>query len=1045
MNIAEFSIKRPSFILVIFLLTSIAGLLSFNKIGYELIPEMDVPTMTITTIYPGAAPSEVESSVSKRIEDAISELDNLDEINTKSLESASIVIVNFKNGTDLDLMVQDAQRQINNIIADLPEDAQTPSISKISPSDMPILQISATSNLDGKYFYAQMDDKLIPELQQLKGVATIQVIGGDQRSINVSVDPEKLTYYNMSLLQITQAISYANLDFPTGKVKGNGQAVTVRISGKFTTVDEIRELIVKTTDDGGIIRLKDVASITDDIAETESVARLNGKNAILLRIKKQGDANTVEVADLVKNKLTQLEEQHADQGLKFAIAQNDADFTLEAVDAVLHDLEIAIILVAAVMLLFLHSFRNAVIVMIAVPASLLATVAFMFAMGYTFNLMTLLAMSLVIGILVDDSIVVLENIYRHMEMGKKPMKAAIDGISEIGLTAVSITFVIVIVFIPVTMVNSFIADIFRQFSWTIVIATLFSLLVSFTLIPWLMSKFSQITHLNPKNPFQWVLIQFEAGLKKINELYTDSLQWFMNKKWVLFTLLLLLFGFTGWIGSLGIIGSETFATGDKGEFKLSLEYSKTTSIESNNLQTREIENWIASKPEVKMILTNVGGPSSGMGSTGLGDPYKSEMNVMLDQDNYKGLKTEPFMIDVMQQIRTNYPGVKVGASKVGMTNNNSAPIDVSVVGENYDVVIEVADQLKSIIERTPGANDVKVSVEAGVPEVQINIDRDKLSRLGLDVATVGATLQNSLQGNDDNDFSEDGLEYPIMVQLTKFDRKNANDVKQIPFINSKGELITLNQFAEVTQTTSPSMLERKNRVSSVAVTGFALGVPAGVVTKSIMAQMDEIDFPQGVSFIWGGDVKNQAQSFGPLGGAFGISLLLIYFILVALYDNFIYPLVVLMSVPVAIIGAMMALGLSLSSMSIFTILGMIMLLGLVAKNAILIVDFAIKLKAEGMSTSEAVVQAGNDRLRPILMTTIAMVIAMIPIAIAQGAGAEWKNAMAWVLIGGLMSSLCLTIYLVPVAFDLTDKVTAWIGSKFKSSSKSTEPELVEHV
>ncbi|RJE71641.1 efflux RND transporter permease subunit [Reichenbachiella sp. MSK19-1] len=1043
MNIAEFSIKRPSFILVIFLLTSIAGLLSFNKIGYELLPEMSRPTLTITTIYPGAAPSEVESSVSKKIEDAISELDNLDEINSKSLESASIVIVNFKSGTDLDLMMQDAQREINNVISDLPDDAENPSISKISPNDLPILQISATSNMDGKYFYAQMDDKLIPQLQQLKGVASIDILGGEQRTISVSVDPEKLTYYNLSLLQVTRSISYANLDFPTGKVKGNGEAVTVRISGKFANVEEIRELIVSTTEDGGTVRLKDLARVTDDIADAESIARLNGKSAILLRIKKQGDANTVEVSESVLAKLEELEAHYDKQDLHFAVAQNDAEFTLEAVNAVLHDLEIAIILVAVVMLLFLHSFRNALIVMIAVPASLLATVAFMFAMGYTFNLMTLLAMSLVIGILVDDSIVVLENIYRHMEMGKSPKKAAIDGIAEIGLTAVSITLVIVIVFIPVTMVESFVADIFRQFSWTIVVATLFSLLVSFTLIPWLMSKFSKITHLNPKNPFQWILIQFESGLTWINDGYNNSLKWIMNKKWVLFAILLALFGMTGWIGSLGVIGSETFSSGDKGEFKLNLEYSKVTSIEANNLRTREIENWIASKPEVKMILTNVGGPSSGIGGTGLGDPYKSELNVILDQEQFKNVNTEAYMIETMNQIRAQYAGVKVGVSLVGMVNMGTAPIDVSVVGENYDEVIEVAHRVKDMIEHTPGANDVNVSVETGVPEVEIKIDRDKLSMLGLDVATVGATLQNSLQGNDDNEYREDGLEYPIMVQLTKFDRKNAEDVKQIPFINTKGQLITLSQFAEVNQSASASMLERKDRIKSVGVTAFALGVPVGNVTRSIQQQMAAADFPETVSFVWGGDVKNQEESFGALGGAFGISLLLIYFILVALYDNFVYPLVVLLSIPVAVIGAMLALGLSVSTMSIFTILGMIMLLGLVAKNAILIVDFAIKLKGDGLSTRDAVVQAGNDRLRPILMTTIAMVIAMIPIAIAAGAGAEWKNAMAWVLIGGLMSSLCLTIYLVPVAFEIADKATAWVQSKTKtttsSSVKSVEP------
>ncbi|MEQ8628631.1 efflux RND transporter permease subunit [Ekhidna sp.] len=1040
MNIAEFSIKRPSLILVIFILTSIAGLLSFSRIGYELIPEMSQPTLTITTIYPGAAPSEVESSVSKIIEDAVSELDNLDEINTKSLESASIVIVNFNSGTDIDLMIQDAQREINNILNELPDDAESPSISKISPNDLPILQITATSNLDGKYFYALIDDRLIPEIQQLRGVATLEVLGGDQRSINVSVDPEKLEYYNLSLLQVTQAISYANLDFPTGKVKDDGTAVTVRISGEFQSIDEIRKLIVSTTENGGIIRLQDVATVTDHIADPESIARLNGKNAILLRIKKQGDANTVDLTKRVEAKLAELEGRYANEELHFTIAQSDAEFTLEAVDAVLHDLEIAIILVAAVMLLFLHSFRNALIVMVAVPASLLATVGFMLMMGYSFNLMTLLAMSLVIGILVDDSIVVLENIYRHMEMGKSARRAAIDGISEIGLTAVSITLVIVIVFIPVTMIESFVADVFRQFSWTVVVATLLSLVVSFTLIPWLMSKFSKITNLNPKNPLQWILIKFEADMAELNQAYKASLDWLMNRKWVFFTILLGLFVFTGWVGSLGIVGSETFSSGDKGEFKLTLEYSKTTSIEGNNLQTREIENWISSKPEVKMILTNVGGPSSGVGSTGLGDPYKSELNVTLDRETFKRLDTEKYMIETMESIRSEYSGVKVGASLVGMVNTGTAPIDVSVVGEDYDEVIAVAHQLKDLIERTPGANDVNVSVETGVPEVQINIDRDKLSRLGLDVATVGTTLQNSLQGNDDNEYSEDGLEYPIMVQLTEFDRRNAEDVKEIPFINKDGQLIKLRQFAEVTQTTSASMLERKNRVKSVAVTAYALGVPTGNLTTEIMTQMDTIEFPEGVGFVWGGDVKNQEESFSALGNAFGISLLLIYFILVALYDNFAYPFVVMSSVVVAVIGALLALSLSVSTMSIFTILGMIMLLGLVAKNAILIVDFGIKLKQDGRSTREAVMQAGIDRLRPILMTTIAMVIAMVPIALATGAGSEWKNGMAWVLIGGLTSSLCLTIYLVPIAFEQVDNVTAWINKKLNRKSKSPSVE-----
>jgi HAE1 family hydrophobic/amphiphilic exporter-1 len=383
-----------------------------------LLPEFSVPTITITTLYPGAAPTEVEAEVSKKIEDAVSGLDNIEEVTSKSYESASLVIVQFKAGTDIDKALEDAQRDVNNMLSDLPDDAETPSLSKISPSDQPIMQLLATSNLPNEVFYQQVEDKYLPVLQQIPGVAEINIVGGDQREIRVNVNNDKLNFYGLSLLQVTQAINQANVDFPTGKVKSPSENMTLRLAGKFTSLDDIRSLVITSPVNGSPIRVGDVAEITDGLTDAESISRFNGVNGIGMFIKKQSDANAVEISKSVQAKLAAIEKANAKDKIKFAIAYDSSIFTLESVEAVTHDLIIAVILVAVVMLLFLHSFRNAFIVMVSVPASLIAAFLFMNVMGYSLNLMTLLALSLVIGILVDDSIVILENIQRHLEMGK---------------------------------------------------------------------------------------------------------------------------------------------------------------------------------------------------------------------------------------------------------------------------------------------------------------------------------------------------------------------------------------------------------------------------------------------------------------------------------------------------------------------------------------------------------------------------------------------------------------------------------------------------
>lgn len=1046
MTLTEIAIKRPSLIIVIFSILALGGIFAYTNLGYELMPDFAAPIITITTVYPGASPSEVENSVTKKIEDAISGLENIDDITSKSLENASLVIVNFKNGTDLDLSMQEAQRKIDNIKRDLPAEVQSPTMSKVSPNDQPIMQVSVTANISDKVLYNKMETEILPQLQQLKGVAEIAMLGGEERQIRVNVNEDKLNFYKISLLQVTQAIKQANMEFPTGKVKNPDNQMTVKLAGKITSMEELKNLVIFTPPMGSPIRLKEVAEVNDGIGDITSVIRFNGQNGIGLRIKKQSDANAVATSKAIRDKVAILEKNYAKDNLKFTIADDVSLFTLESVNAVIHDLEIAIVLVALVMLLFLHSLRNSLIVMVSIPASLVSAILAMWLLGYTLNLMTLLAMSLVIGILVDDSIVVLENIYRHLEMGKDRRQASLDGRNEIGFSAVSITMVDVVVFLPITFINTTIADILRQFSVIVVISTLMSLFVCFTLTPWLASRFSKVTHLNPKNPLQWLLIQFEKGLDSFTDGYVSIVRWALTHKLMTIGMILLLFVGIGQVMKLGILGQELVAQGDQGKFILRMEYDKNTSIQHNNLVTKQIENYILNRPEVDYVYSNVAGSSTGAFATGLGAENRAEMTVQLFPiSKIERVNTEKYMTQVRKELAAKFAGIEISSSVIGLVNTGQAPIEIILSGENYEQVIATANKLKTMIVNTPGANDVQVSVQAGNPELRIELDRERMTQLGLNIATVGATLQNSFAGNDDSQFREGGNDYDIKVMLDAFDRKNPENVKEVSFLNAQGQLIKLAQFAKITQSTSPSVLERKDRRGSVTVTSYNLGKGSGTVAQDINAQLAKNPLPEGISLKWGGDIKRQNDSFGAMGLALLASLVLVYLIMVALYDNFIYPFVVLFSIPVAMIGALLALNLSMSNFSIFAGLGIIMLLGLVMKNAILIVDFTNHLKEQGKQTFDALLESVKERMRPILMTTVAMVFGMVPIAIATGAGAEWKNGLAWVLIGGLLSSMFLTIVLVPVMYYAVDLAKERLEKLLGGKKGNMKEEILETV
>ncbi|WP_116790371.1 efflux RND transporter permease subunit [Flavobacterium psychrotrophum] len=1032
MKIAEISIKRPTLIIVLFTILTLGGLYSYSSLSYELIPKFEMNVITISTVYPGASPGEIENTVTKKVEDAVSSLEMVKKVESKSYESLSVVMVTLQPEANADYSLNDAQRKINAIEKDLPEDADPPSLVKFSLSDLPVVTLGATSKLDEVTFYDLLDKKIEPILSRVNGVAQVTLVGGEEREIQVNLDENKLKGFGLSIPQVQQIVLGSNLDFPTGSVKTRENSMLVRLAGKYRTVEEMRNLVISSKN-GVQIRLGQVADVQDSQKEAEKIARVDGKSAIAIQITKQTDANAVQVSEDVQNIIKKIETDYAKEGLKLQVANDTSEFTLVAAEGVIHDLFIAVFLVAFVMLFFLHSLRNALIVMISIPASLIATFIGISLMGYTLNLMSLLGLSLVVGILVDDAIVVLENIYRHMEMGKSRIRAAYDGTAEIGFTVAAITLVIVVVFLPIAMSTGLVSNIITQFCVVVVIATLLSLVSSFTLIPWLSSRFGKLEHITGKNIFGKIILGFEKGLDIFTHWVTGILTWALeNWKTKLASLGVAIALFVGSIMIAGnYVGGEFFAKLDRGQFMVQIELPKDASLEQTNLMLLKAENFLQGKKEVKSIITTVGQTSEGMAGS-QSTAYKGEMTVTLVDEEHRTDNSFVYAAKTKLELQKVLVGAKIKTVPVSiMGGADEAPIALTVTGNDFESTYKWAEAAANELRKIPGASEVKLTSEAGSPEIDVKVDRDKMAALGLDLQTVGLTMQTAFNGNTDGKFRAGQYEYDINIRYGQYNRMNIDNVRNITFINSAGQEVKLSQFSEITEGSGPSLLERRDKSTSVTVQGQTVGRPVGSVVADWTAVFEKMERPSGVSYIWGGDMENQSEGFGTLGVALLAAIILVYLVMVALYDSFVYPFVVLFAVPLSFIGALLALALTNNTLNIFTILGIIMLIGLVCKNAILLVDFTNHRKEQGESTYHALIQANHARLRPILMTTIAMVFGMIPIALAKGGAAQMNNGLAWVIIGGLISSLFLTLIIVPVVYSIFDGLIRRFSKKDK--------------
>jgi HAE1 family hydrophobic/amphiphilic exporter-1 len=1031
MTITELAIKRPSLIVVLFAALTVLGVYGYFQLNYELLPKFSAPIITITTPYPGASPQEVETNVTKPIEDAVYGLDNLSSVRSSSREGVSVVIVELQQSANVDFSLQDAQRKVNQIVSTLPRDVRTPIISKIALDEIPILRMGVTSTMPSREFYQYLKDHVQPRISQLAGVGQVTLVGGDQREIRVNLDAQKVRSYGLSISRITQSVKNANLDFPTGNLKGGAEQYVVRVAGKFGSIEDLRNLVVARTKTGSEIRLGDVAEVVDGRRDLATTSRINGKTSVGVLVQKQSDANAVQVSKLVRAEVKKIEADNRNIDLRIDIAQDGSTFTIEAADAVKHDLVLAVILVAAVMFLFLHSVRNSLIVMVAIPASLVSTFLVMWILGFSLNLMTLLALSLVIGILVDDSIVVLENIYHHLEKGEESRSAALTGRNEIGFAALSITLVDVVVFVPLSATSGLIGNIMRQFALVVVASTLMSLFVSFTVTPALASRFSRLERMTRGTFMGRFALWFEEQFKRMTVHYLSLLRWSFGHRRTVFLLTLAAFVGALALPPLGFIGNEFITQSDRGEFTVTLELPPGSTVENTNFITQRVERTIAGMPEVAKVFTNVGVSSEGL--LGQTSSNNSELNVTLVPREQRKRTTD----EVGQAIKAYaqmIPGTKVRVNPIGIFGTaNQTPIQIVVNGTDMDAIRRSARSVAATLGNIPGTADIRLSAEEGKPETRVEIDREKMAALGLTISDVGSTLRVALTGDDDSKYRDGQNEFDIRIALDQFDRTTVEDLASLTFVNPKGEAIELKQFASIFQATGPTVLQRQDRNSSITVFAQVLGRPSGSIVQDFRKAIDG-KLEKGTSLTYLGDEKNRAEGFGSLGLALVAGILFVYMIMVALYDSYVYPFVVLFSIPVAMVGAFLALALTMKSLSIFSILGIIMLVGLVAKNAILLVDRANDMRTNGLGPQEALLEAGQTRIRPIFMTTLAMVIGMLPIALASGAGSEWKSGLAWALIGGLTSSMFLTLVLVPVVYTKVDEWKVSIPALFKGPS-----------
>lgn len=1016
----ETFIKRPVFTTMFILVLVVFGIRSYPELGVDLYPDVDLPLVGVTVTYEGTAPEEMETLITKPIENRVSQVSGIKTITSTIREGFSQTVLEFDIGVDPKAMASEVREKVATVRKRLPEDVDEPTVQNFDTSSQAIAAYTFASDVRPPQEVRRLvDDLVVDELQQLDGVAEATVVGASSRAMKIHVLPEKLKAYGISIQTVLQQVNAANYNTPGGKIRDGQNTITVRTMGKFYSIDDFKQIVV-ASHNGKPVMLTDVADVEDTWEDAETYSRANGVPCVVVLVRKQSRTNTVAVVDRVNAALKAMQENDLPPDIRVDITRDQSRYIRENVADVWNTILFGGFLALAITYLFLQDLRATIIGGLAIPTSIVATFYLMRLMDFTLNNMSLMGLSLAVGFLIDDAIVLVENVFRHIEMGKNPMAAAADATKELVLAILATSMSLMAVFVPIGSMGEIVGQYFKQFGLTVAFALAFSTMSAYTLTPmvsahWLHDPTKEKgKSLRP--PFiEWLLERFEAGFDSMREAYDRLMQFAVGhpKKFIAASFATLLLNFL----LFPFLGIEMQPVYDSGEFSVNVKAPPGTSLERMARLVQPLEQEIASLPEVRVAATRIGGVRTPVNEGSIDVKLK---NVGERQRS---------MQEIMRELRKNFSSV--GEMQVAVVTNQgggggrgeSRPVQIGLRGNDLEYLMHYASELADMIRGFPGATDVEIQGNDAEPEILIRLDQLKASRLGLDNSAVGTVVQYAFQGKSTrNSYTIGNNDYDIIIQMEKANRRTVDDVKNLRVSTTGGSFIRLGDIAEVTLESGPTRINREGRQRQIAVYADTVGTSPGDLLQKIQSDyIPALNMEIGYRAKMIGQSDMMSRIFGEVVKAIVLAIVLIYMVLAAEFESLSQPLIIMMSLPFAIIGAVLGLLVADQTANMMSIIGFTMLLGLVTKNAILLIDYANQARERGMGIRDAILEACSLRLRPILMTTLSTLLGMLPVALGIGEGAELRQSMGVVLIGGLTTSTLLTLVVVPLIYMMAEE------------------------
>jgi hydrophobic/amphiphilic exporter-1 (mainly G- bacteria), HAE1 family len=1016
MKLADVSIKRPVFATMIIAALAVFGIIGYSRVGIDMFPNVEFPFVSVTTIYPGADPEAMEAKVITKIEDAVVGVAGIKMLRSISLENVGQVLIQFVLEKKVETAAQEVRDKVSAIIRDLPKEVEPPTIAKFDVGAAPIFSIVLSGPRSVREMTRLADDFIKPRLQKILGVGGIDVVGGRKREVQVWVKADQLEKHRLAVQDVFTTLAAQNIEVPGGRFEQGQEELIVKTKGEVHSAEQIGDLIVPVPTMGAPVRIRDVARVVDSAEEARSYSSLNGISAVSLVVRKQSGSNVTEVATQVKKELEALSKEYAPQGVTLSVVADMSQFITGTIGDVKFDLLFGAVLAVLIILLFLRNIRTTIISAIAIPTSVITTFAFIYFMGFTLNVLTLLALSLSIGILIDDAIVVIENIYRHVEEGADRVRAAHEATAEIGLAVLATTFSIVAVFVPVAFMRGIIGRFFYEFGLTVSVAVLISLFVSFTLTPMLSSRFIK------KSERQNVVSRgIERVLDWLDRMYRATLGWALRHRPSVLLLAVGVLAASLFLASK--LKTEFITPMDQSEFEVNVALPTGKSMESTRRYAEALAREIREVPGIQQTYITVGG----------GQQQKvneATIYIRIVGKEHRSF-TQFAMMDHLRQRFSRRRGATIAVDKlseVGVSGMRNQVIQFNIRGPDIEKAAAIGDQLMKEMRKVRGIVDVDTTYRAGKPELSIQVDRERAAAMGVPVASIAMTIRSLMGGDKATAMRDAGVLHDVRVRLQAEDRVRPEDLERLQVRSSMGALVDLKNLIKVKKGSGPTQIDRQARQRQVTITANLQDKPLGEAMTDIRKIAARV-VPAGYSSDFSGMGEVMGESFADMAFALLLAIIIVYMILASQFESFLHPFTIMLSLPLSLVGAIGALLIARSSLSIFGMIGIIMLMGLVTKNAILLVDYTNTLRRRGLGRNEAILQAGPVRLRPILMTTAAMVFGMLPVALGLGEGSELRAPMAICVIGGLITSTLLTLLVVPVVYTLLDALAQKITGK----------------